>query len=138
MRGDEHFQGPYGDSGEHGQQDRRGEGGHLQERYSRPDLSAGQRRDERLPAGGGNAKTNLAVVGQDLEFSYRFEITRPIGPHMRVCLTTETNRFEHLAVPLMGEHQAVNCGLALAMLDRLKQRGLNFELIKACLKACRG
>lgn len=78
-----------------------------------------------------SAKTNLAIVGQDLEFSFRFEITRPIGPHMRVCLTTETNRFEHLAVPLMGEHQAVNCGLALAMLDRLKQRGLNFELNKA-------
>ncbi len=79
----------------------------------------------------GNAKAPLAVVGQDLEFSFRFEITRPIGPHMRVCLTTETNRFEHLAVPLMGEHQAVNCGLALAMLDRLKQRGLNFEMNKA-------
>jgi len=79
----------------------------------------------------GNAKTALNVVGQDLEFSYRFEITRPIGPHMRVCLTTENHRFEHLAVPLMGEHQAVNCGLALAMLDRLKQRGLNFEITKA-------
>ncbi|HVT83401.1 MAG TPA: folylpolyglutamate synthase/dihydrofolate synthase family protein [Phycisphaerae bacterium] len=76
-------------------------------------------------------KTTLGVVGQDLEFSYRFEITRPIGPHMRVCLTTENHRFEHLAVPLMGEHQAVNCGLALAMLDRLKQRGLNFEISKA-------
>jgi dihydrofolate synthase/folylpolyglutamate synthase len=79
----------------------------------------------------GTAKCPLNVVGQDLEFSFRFEITRPIGPHMRVCLTTETNRFEHLAVPLMGEHQAVNCGLALAMLDRLKQRGLNFEMTKA-------
>jgi len=77
------------------------------------------------------SKTPLSVVGQDLEFSFRFEITRPMGPHMRVCLTTETNRFEHLAVPLMGEHQAVNCGLALAMLDRLKQRGLNFEMNKA-------
>jgi dihydrofolate synthase / folylpolyglutamate synthase len=79
----------------------------------------------------GNVKAPLCVVGQDLEFSFRFEITRPIGPHMRVCLTTEAQRFEHLAVPLMGEHQAVNCGLALAMLDRLKQRGLPFEMNKA-------
>ena len=78
-----------------------------------------------------HAKTPLSVVGQDLEFSFRFEITRPIGPHMRVCLSTESNRFEHLAVPLMGEHQAVNCGLALAMLDRLKQRGLDFDMAKA-------
>ncbi len=78
-----------------------------------------------------NAKAPLQIVGQDIEFSYRFEITRPIGPHMRVCLTTESSRFEHLAVPLMGEHQAVNCGLALAMLDKLKQRGLAFEDSKA-------
>jgi len=76
-------------------------------------------------------KAPLHVVGQDIEFSFRFEITRPIGPHMRVCMTTEINRFEHLAVPLMGEHQAVNCGLALAMLDRLKQRGLNVDVTKA-------
>jgi dihydrofolate synthase/folylpolyglutamate synthase len=78
-----------------------------------------------------NAKAPLHIVGQDIEFSYRFEITRPIGPHMRVCLSTETSRFEHLAVPLMGEHQAVNCGLALAMLDKLKQRGLVFDDSKA-------
>ena len=79
----------------------------------------------------GTAKAPLQVVGQDIEFSYRFEITRPIGPHMRVCLTTESSRFEHLAVPLMGEHQAVNCGLALAMLDKLKQRGFTFDDSKA-------
>lgn len=77
------------------------------------------------------AKAPLQIVGQDIEFSYRFEITRPIGPHMRVCLTTESSRFEHLAVPLMGEHQAVNCGLALAVLDKLKQRGLAFDDAKA-------
>jgi len=76
-------------------------------------------------------KAPLSIVGQDIEFSYRFEITRPIGPHMRVCLSTESSRFEHLAVPLMGEHQAVNCGLALAMLDKLKQRGFSFVDSKA-------
>jgi len=76
-------------------------------------------------------KTNLQIVGQDIEFSFRFEVARPIGPHMRVCLTTEHSRFEHLAVPLMGEHQAVNCGLALAMLDKLKLRGFQFEDAKA-------
>jgi dihydrofolate synthase/folylpolyglutamate synthase len=27
-------------------------------------------------------------------------------------------------VPLLGEHQALNCGLALAVIDRLKTRGL--------------
>ena len=49
-----------------------------------------------------------------IEFSYRFEATRMLGPHNRVCLTTPNTRFEHLAVPLVGEHQAINCGLALS------------------------
>src|SRR5436309_7471166 len=64
------------------------------------------------------------VVGKTIEFSYRFESSRMLGPHNRVCLTTPATKFEHLAVPLMGEHQAINCGLALAVMDKLKQRGL--------------
>lgn len=76
-------------------------------------------------------KTTFQVVGSDIEFSYRFECTRPIGPHMRVCLTTDISKFEHLTVPLMGEHQAVNCGLALAMLDTLKRRGFKIDDVKA-------
>jgi dihydrofolate synthase/folylpolyglutamate synthase len=41
-----------------------------------------------------------------------------------MCLTTPNSKFEHLAVPLMGEHQAINCGLALSIIDRLKGRGI--------------
>jgi dihydrofolate synthase/folylpolyglutamate synthase len=63
------------------------------------------------------------VTGKSIEFSYRFESSRMLGPHNRVCLTTANTKFEHLAVPLMGEHQAINCGLALAVIDKLKQRG---------------
>jgi dihydrofolate synthase/folylpolyglutamate synthase len=47
-----------------------------------------------------------------------------LGPHNRVCLTTQNTKFEHLAVPLLGEHQALNCGVALAVIDKLKQRGI--------------
>ena len=64
------------------------------------------------------------VTGKSIEFSYRFESSRMLGPHNRVCLTTNNSKFEHLAVPLLGEHQAINCGLALAVIDRLKNRGL--------------
>ncbi len=78
-----------------------------------------------------NAHAELQFVGSEIEFSYRFECTRPIGPHMRVCLSTATSRFEHLTVPLMGEHQAINCGLALAILDKLKSRGLPIDEAKA-------
>lgn len=67
----------------------------------------------------------LSVVGRDIDFSSRFESTTARGPHTRVSLTTERSAFEHLPVPLMGEHQAHNCGLALAILDRLAERGFN-------------
>jgi dihydrofolate synthase/folylpolyglutamate synthase len=64
------------------------------------------------------------VAGKSIEFSYRFESSRLTGPQNRVCLTTTNSRFEHLSVPLVGEHQAVNLGLALSVIDRLKTRGI--------------
>src|SRR5215212_6240042 len=71
------------------------------------------------------------VTGKTIEFSYRFESSRMLGPHNRVCLTTPQSRFEHLAVPLLGEHQATNCGLALSIIDRLKLRGFAIDDMKA-------
>jgi dihydrofolate synthase / folylpolyglutamate synthase len=65
----------------------------------------------------------LEIVGQSIDFSCRFEASPDLGPHARVCLTTARSNFEHLAVPLKGEHQALNCGLALAILDKLRDRG---------------
>ncbi|MBC7856564.1 MAG: hypothetical protein IAF94_24305, partial [Pirellulaceae bacterium] len=64
------------------------------------------------------------VCGKSIEFSYRFESSRLAGPHFRLCLTTPNSKFEHLAVPMVGEHQAVNCGLALSVVDKLRTRGL--------------
>jgi dihydrofolate synthase/folylpolyglutamate synthase len=40
-----------------------------------------------------------------------------------VCLNTARSSYEHLPVPFKGEHQAPNCGLALAILDKLRDRG---------------
>jgi dihydrofolate synthase/folylpolyglutamate synthase len=71
------------------------------------------------------------ITGKTIEFSYRFEATRMLGPHNRICLTTPNSKFEHLAVPMMGEHQAINCGLALALIDKLKTRGFNVNDSKA-------
>ena len=68
------------------------------------------------------AETTLKVVGRDIEFSYRFEATRELGPHTRVCLTTPNETYDHLPVPLKGEHQALNCGLSLALLDQLCEK----------------
>ncbi|MEM6458621.1 MAG: folylpolyglutamate synthase/dihydrofolate synthase family protein [Planctomycetota bacterium] len=75
-----------------------------------------------------DAGTELEITGKDIDFSYRFESNRELGPHTRVCLTTDRSKFEHLPVPLKGEHQALNCGLALAILDRLKAHGFNLPI----------
>jgi len=76
-------------------------------------------------------KSPLLVTGEDIDFSCRFESSREHGPHTRICLTTPTSRFEHLKVPLPGEHQAINCGLAIAMLDILKVGGYKIDDNKA-------
>jgi len=72
-------------------------------------------------------KAPLSVTGRDIDFSCRFESSREDGPHSRVCVTTPTSKFEHLRVPLPGEHQAINCGLALVMLDKLKTQGYEID-----------
>ena len=66
------------------------------------------------------AESPLEFTGQQIDFSYRFEASPELGPHTRVCITTPTSRWDHVPVPLRGEHQAVNCGLALALIDKLK------------------
>jgi dihydrofolate synthase / folylpolyglutamate synthase len=76
-------------------------------------------------------KAPLSVTGTDIDFSYRFETSREHGPHTRICLTTPTSKFEHLRVPLHGKHQAINCGLALALLDKLKDAGYKIDVDKA-------
>ena len=75
--------------------------------------------------------TPLSVTGHDIDFSYRFEFSREHGPHNRICISTDTSKFEHLRVPLPGEHQAINCGLAIAMLDKLKRAGFEIDDQKA-------
>lgn len=73
------------------------------------------------------ANAPLMFTGEDIEFSYRVESSRQNGCHTRICLTTPRSRFEHLPVPLLGEHQALNCGLALALLDQLKAQGMAID-----------
>jgi dihydrofolate synthase/folylpolyglutamate synthase len=65
----------------------------------------------------------LRVISKDIEFSCRFGASPDLGPHSRVCLVSETSQFMHLPVPLPGEHQAINCALALAAVDALKASG---------------
>ncbi len=65
----------------------------------------------------------LSVLGREIEFTQRFGADQEHGPHVRIGLTTDRSSYEHIAVPLPGEHQAYNCGLALAAIDVLVRRG---------------
>jgi dihydrofolate synthase/folylpolyglutamate synthase len=67
----------------------------------------------------------LRIINKDIEFSCRFGATPELGPHTRVCLITEQSQYMHLPVPLAGEHQAINCGLALTAVDTLKGAGFD-------------
>ncbi len=98
--------------------------------------------------------TPLTVVGQDVEFSTRFDAgvsargrgssestidfahsarpcssapLTPTGPRTRVSLFGRRTSYEHIAVPLLGEFQADNCGLALTILDTLAERGMRID-----------
>ena len=71
-----------------------------------------------------HAKVGCDIVRtEDLEYSYRFESSRATGRHTRVCMMTPTSRFDNVQVPLLGEHQALNCGVALGMVDALRGKG---------------
>jgi len=78
-----------------------------------------------------DANTTLRYSNDGVDFSYRFEFSRAAGRHARICLTTANCKFEHLFVPLLGEHQAMNCTVALGLLDVLKTRGFEIDDQKA-------
>jgi len=65
------------------------------------------------------------IIGDEIDFSVRFEASPKHGPHSRVGLSTDRYSYEHVPVPLKGEHQAWNCGLVLAILDKLAERGFD-------------
>ncbi|MCA9303486.1 MAG: bifunctional folylpolyglutamate synthase/dihydrofolate synthase [Phycisphaerales bacterium] len=67
----------------------------------------------------------LKVLGEDVSYSYRFQATATRGPHPRVCVGELPDGYEHLSVPLYGQHQAGNCGLALAILLELAKLGFD-------------
>ncbi len=98
-----------------------------------PVVSAPQPKDVKrtLRKAAERVNSPLRFTGDEIEFSYRFESSRLFGPHTRVSLSTPLSRFEHLHVPLLGEHQAINCGLALSLMDALKERGFQIDDQKA-------
>lgn len=72
----------------------------------------------------------FGLVGQELDITWRFDAKSNIGPHHRISLSSPRNEFEHLLVPLRGEHQAHNCAVALAILDKMCERGFKTPAAK--------
>ena len=98
-----------------------------------PVISSPQREDvERvLRNAASNVDTEIRMTGKEIAYSCRFESSRSLGPHSRICITTPTSRYEHVHAPLLGDHQAINCALALGILDVLKERGFEIDDQKA-------
>lgn len=75
----------------------------------------------------------LKVLGDEVLYTQRFQSGVTGGPHARVCVGEEGDGFEHMSVPLMGMHQAENCGLALAIIIELRSMG--FDLPERMISA---
>jgi len=74
------------------------------------------------------ADAPFSVLGEEIGFSSRFCAGSSLGgAHHKVCVTVGPSEFEHMIVPLRGEHQAMNCGLALAILGMLRGRAVPMD-----------
>lgn len=67
----------------------------------------------------------LRVLGQEIIYTQRFQSGIQSGPSGLICVGEEEIGFEHVTVPLMGMHQAPNCGLALAIIIHLRELGFD-------------
>lgn len=65
----------------------------------------------------------LQVLAQDIVYTERFQSGIRGGPSVLVCVGDDEHAFDHVTVPLLGMHQASNCGLVLAVLARLRALG---------------
>ncbi len=73
----------------------------------------------------GEIGADLTVLGEEMFYSCRFQSTNARGPHPKVCVGQGDGCFEHMSVPLLGEHQGANCGLALAIILALRENGFD-------------
>jgi len=72
--------------------------------------------------------SELKFLGDEIPYSRRFQSGVDRGPHARVCVGQERDGLEHISVPLLGMHQADNCGLALAILLELRRDGFDLPV----------
>lgn len=86
------------------------------------------------------AGARFTLLGRELDFSQRFGTCPEIGACHRVSLMLPGRTYEHVPVPLPGEHQAANCAAALAMLHELSQSGFDLpegKVVQGLLRTAR-
>lgn len=69
--------------------------------------------------------SELSVLGEDILYTARFQSTSTRSAHPNICVGSGDGCFEHMSVPLLGEHQGANCGLALAIILELREHGFD-------------
>jgi dihydrofolate synthase/folylpolyglutamate synthase len=72
------------------------------------------------------AECDLLFLGDPIDFTWHWTGASGEDRRIFVDLMTPRNTLEQIVSPLPGEHQAENCGLALAILDHLSARGWRF------------
>ena len=73
----------------------------------------------------GEVGCDLCILGEDMFFSDRFQSSTTRAAHRRVSVGDGDEAIEHLSVPLAGAHQALNCGLAIALTIELSRQGFD-------------
>lgn len=75
--------------------------------------------------------TPLYALGKNVEYHFRCEKLRHEPISNRVTIKFPQGQFRHIPVPLMGEHQGMNCGVALTALALLKDKGWDLDFEKS-------
>jgi dihydrofolate synthase/folylpolyglutamate synthase len=69
----------------------------------------------------------LFALGKNVEYHFRSEKLRHEPTSNRVTVKFPQGHFKHIPVPLLGEHQGMNCGVALTAMGLLKERGWDVD-----------
>jgi len=67
----------------------------------------------------------LVVLGREVPFTQRLGTCPEVGACHRVSVLLPTRTYEHVPVPMPGEHQAANCAAVLTLLDYLVACGFD-------------
>ncbi len=66
-------------------------------------------------------------LGQLPEPGYRYQLEQRVEEHQRFTIWTPERTYTGLGIPLAGQHQLENATVALAALDKLREKGIEWD-----------